>query len=400
MSDTNSRVQSLDILRAIAVILVLGRHMPGCPEDTPLLLRNGMGLWARSGWIGVDLFFVLSGFLVSGLLFREFNRHGNVRIGRFLARRGLKIYPAFYVMLSTTLAIVLWRNGGISLSRYVSECLFLQSYFPGVWNHTWTLAIEEHFYLLLALVVAFLVTRGKRSGSPFASLPWLFYCVAAAVLLLRCMTSFSSTYSHTTHLFPTHLRIDSLFFGVFLSYLYCFHLDRIEPFTRQFRFHIIAISLLLLSPVLFLPLGSTPWLPAFGLTLLYLGFGGIVISTVDWRPNCPRPFRIVGGLLAAIGFYSYSIYLWHMPVNVWGSGAIRIATGVQIGYWSNLFVYMIGSLIVGVLMAKLIEMPVLRIRDRYFPSRSQKQVASTKMQVEQKELSGVTASPAIEAETQ
>ena len=89
-----------------------------------------------------------------------------------------------------------------------------------------------------------------------------------------------------------------------------------------------------------------------------------------------------------------------MPVNAWGSGAIRIATGVQIGYWSHLFIYMIGSLIVGVLMAKLIEMPVLRIRDRYFPSRSQKEVALTETQVEQKELPGVTASPVLEAETQ
>src|SRR5215831_18752084 len=82
------RNAQLDALRAIAVLLVLGRHLPFFP------------LWIRVGWTGVDLFFVLSGFLISGLLFREYKATGGIRIGRFLVRRGFKIYPAYYLFLT------------------------------------------------------------------------------------------------------------------------------------------------------------------------------------------------------------------------------------------------------------------------------------------------------------
>jgi|SRR6266849_5526962 len=97
------RVRPLDLLRALAVLLVLGRHTPP-PEPGVLAPLRVLGkIWYESGWIGVDLFFVLSGFLISGLFFREFRRHGDVRVWRFLVRRGFKIYPPFYAMLLATL---------------------------------------------------------------------------------------------------------------------------------------------------------------------------------------------------------------------------------------------------------------------------------------------------------
>jgi peptidoglycan/LPS O-acetylase OafA/YrhL len=76
-----TRNQSLDVLRALAVLLVMGRHFPY------------YALWGRVGWIGVDLFFVLSGFLISGLLFQEYKRTGMIDFWRFMFRRGLKIWP-------------------------------------------------------------------------------------------------------------------------------------------------------------------------------------------------------------------------------------------------------------------------------------------------------------------
>src|SRR5271168_36950 len=91
------RLRQLDVLRGVAILLVLGRHLDSVPTDAPGAIQSAFDLWMRAGWIGVDLFFVLSGFLVSGLLFREYARYGDVRAGRFLLRRGLKIYPAFYV---------------------------------------------------------------------------------------------------------------------------------------------------------------------------------------------------------------------------------------------------------------------------------------------------------------
>ena len=99
-----SRIKQLDVLRGIAIVLVLGSHMPASD------------LWSQIGWVGVDLFFVLSGFLVSGLLFNEYKKHGQIRLGRFLIRRGFKIYPAFYFLILVTIAIRL-RSPRIASAR-------------------------------------------------------------------------------------------------------------------------------------------------------------------------------------------------------------------------------------------------------------------------------------------
>src|ERR1051325_7889657 len=85
----NQRNQSLDVLRGVAVLLVIAYHYPYFSI-------------MKIAWIGVDLFFVLSGFLISGLLFLEIQRTGSIRIGRFLLRRGFKIYPAFYFYILLT----------------------------------------------------------------------------------------------------------------------------------------------------------------------------------------------------------------------------------------------------------------------------------------------------------
>ena len=83
------RSTMLDLLRAAAIFLVLGRHIVPCPPETSRVLHWVTATWRDGGWAGVDLFFVLSGFLVSGLLFREHKINGSVRFGRFFVRRGL-----------------------------------------------------------------------------------------------------------------------------------------------------------------------------------------------------------------------------------------------------------------------------------------------------------------------
>lgn len=96
------RLSRVDALRAVAVLLVMVHHLTPPPAYAP---RAGVALIEfaqRPSWFGVDLFFVLSGFLVSGLLFREHRLHGDLRTGRFLIRRGFKIYPSFYIFLFAT----------------------------------------------------------------------------------------------------------------------------------------------------------------------------------------------------------------------------------------------------------------------------------------------------------
>lgn len=371
MNETKGRVIALDCLRAVAVLLVMARHLPDVPESTHVVIRLGVTALQRCGWIGVDLFFVLSGFLVSGLIFREYQRHNDLHIGRFLARRGFKIYPAFYAMLIVTIlvnAATHWRTA--SVSNYLAELLFLQSYWRGAWDHTWTLAIEEHFYLLIAATVAWLSYRGRGESNPFRIIPTLFLVIAGLALFGRCVTTMLVDYSHPTHLFPTHLRIDSLMFGVVLSYFYCFDSARMKRVVQEYRTPLLIVALLMLSPVLFIKLGSNRWLATFGLSQLYIAFGVIVVGTFDWTPRVPAVIARCGAALASIGFYSYSIYLWHLPVLKYGQPLAEDILGRPLGYWTLVVLYVMGSIGVGVIMAKLIEIPALRFRNRYFPSRS------------------------------
>ena len=136
------RNPGLDILRCIAVLLVIFRHSS---------LNN---ILQHFGWLGVDLFFVLSGFLVSGLLFVEYKNYQVVDIKRFLIRRSFKVFPPFYFFVLTTVIFnFLYNNTNYDVSELLHEVFYLQSYLPNIWQHTWSLAVEEHFYFSLAFIV-------------------------------------------------------------------------------------------------------------------------------------------------------------------------------------------------------------------------------------------------------
>ena len=135
------RLASLDILRAIAILLVCGNHLTLCSGDNAILY-NIISVWKRGGWVGVDLFFVLSGFLISGLLFKEHQQFGSISFKRFFIRRGFKIYPAFYLLILTTVLVksIIYLQG-IPWPSLFSELFFLQDYIPSIWNQDWSLAV-------------------------------------------------------------------------------------------------------------------------------------------------------------------------------------------------------------------------------------------------------------------
>jgi peptidoglycan/LPS O-acetylase OafA/YrhL len=97
---SSSRSQPLDVLRLVAALLVLGNHMQAPPSSVGPATWALAQAWIRGGWVGVDLFFVLNGFLVSGLLFQEHQRCGAVSPKLFFIRRGFKIYPAFWALIA------------------------------------------------------------------------------------------------------------------------------------------------------------------------------------------------------------------------------------------------------------------------------------------------------------
>ena len=218
------RLKQLDALRGLAVILVLGHHVTWNP------------LWVRFGWSGVDLFFVLSGFLISGLLFREYKQYGNIHILRFWTRRALKIYPAYYLLIFATVAGRMLAKTPIGWSHIWPDLIFVQSYVPGTWGHLWSLAVEEHFYILLPLLLWAMTMRRRRTHDPFHQLPLVCLITAVACLALRSAHLLTGEpFNFQSHKFATHVRLDALSFGVLFSYYWEFRHRSIERLFKRRR---------------------------------------------------------------------------------------------------------------------------------------------------------------------
>jgi peptidoglycan/LPS O-acetylase OafA/YrhL len=352
-----------------------------------------------------------------------------VHVGRFLARRGLRIYPAFYAfLLATSIA-----TSTIGTRRFFAEALFVQNYVPGLWDHTWSLAIEEHFYLLLALLIFALARRhagrsedarvdAQHPRDPFAALIPVFAIVAITEIALRILSARYAKPSFVHHLYPTHLRLDSLLFGVLLAYLAWSRGVAFAAWVRKRRSPLVLVAVLCLAPVCFLP-ATDPFMETFGFSLLYIGFGATLLLALyaGRQPSARRadgavcqgdagvaptrritvggaagggiwwsplsilhsPFSLLqrslarvattvrrgaAALLAWIGVYSYSIYLWHLAVKRWGVPPVVHALGWQPTGLAAFGVYAIASLLVGAALARLIEIPSLAVRERWLPT--------------------------------
>lgn len=327
----SQRNQAIDALRGVAVLLVLCRHY------SPV-----MGF----GWCGVDLFFVISGFLISGLLFTDYKKTGTVHARGFWIRRGFKIYPSFYALILATVAVFFLRARTVP-SAILGDIFFVQNYAPKVWDHGWSLAIEEHFYLTLPLLLILLARIGKGKANPFRAIPLISIAATLACLFLRVRASHHvADWDGITE--PTHLRIDTLFVGVALGYFA--HFDP-ESFREAGKRRVLVLGLLLALIPVTLPLSVV-----LGFTFAALGFGCIVA----WAANRETSRSVVIQVIAWIGYYSYSIYLWHAAVMLVFYHLPRI--------WVLFPVFMASCIAIGFVAAKLIELPMIRIRDKIFPS--------------------------------
>ncbi len=368
--EAGGRLDGLDVLRALAIVLVLCAHMLKKATGYPAPISTLVDVLRHVGWAGVDLFFVLSGFLVSGLLFREHQRFGSIELGRFLARRGFKIYPPLYtVVLAYFVYHHLLGHPGEGGNLY-ADALFIGSYVASALCGTWSLAVEEHFYVFLALIVYLLNRRQARS--PFAPLVPLALLLVVVCTGLRVWTSRTSPqFGLLTHHYATHLRMDTLMFGVLLSYLYHYHREPLLGLLDRCRGWVLVSSLLCISPILFHTLGKSPFLDTYGLTLLYVGMGGLVLLAATAQPGAvPLSKR---KWVLAIGRDSYSIYLWHMEVvfHVWPLLQQALpTTAATTRIFADPFFRMGGALLFGRLMAYLVEARFLRLRERLFPARA------------------------------
>jgi peptidoglycan/LPS O-acetylase OafA/YrhL len=356
-----TRNLQIDVLRGLAVTMVLATHTlyfrPSDSWDAAVVY----GLWT-----GVDLFFVLSGFLISGLLFSEYQRNRCINFGRFAARRAMKIYPPFYLLITLALASRLantrMEHPWETLVPFIHDVLFVQSYFWGSYWHFWSLSVEEHFYILLpvSLYIGIRVAR-NRLADPFRRLPVAFLILAVAELAVRVVTwRLIQPYDLHTHQFPTHLRLDSLMFGVLLSYLAHFHKERLNGFIDRNYWPLLVGSLALIAPALALRMAN-PFVYTVGFTFLYLGFGGLLMVLLRTAMPTSGGPKAVLSMIASIGKHSYSIYLWHLPLE------LKLITFDLLSKPYGLALYYGASLGVGIGLSMLVDIPVLKLRDRLWP---------------------------------
>lgn len=358
---TSNRNQAIDFLRGIAIFLTLFRHY-------------GINIYLyKIGWVGVDLFFVLSGFLVSGLLFGEYKKTTKINFMRFFVRRGLKIYPLFYFLFAIYfLDIKLNPTKKINYPALLPEALFYKNYVGGdaFWIHTWSIDIEEHFYLLMPLLLISLVFITKRQENAFKSIPFLFIIVAISCLALRILATTYHPFSHVTHVSPTHLRIDSLFFGTLLSYFYHFYPIRLAEFVNNNKNTLRVVSFILLLPCLIF-WDYDPQMTTWGFSSLYLGFGGVLLLSIYSNNNYPKFLQKIYVLTASMGLYSYGIYIIHWVLIWWfilpNGGYLDSHYPVKLLVF---FIYLGATFFCGWVLSKTIEIPFLALRDRLFPSKS------------------------------
>jgi peptidoglycan/LPS O-acetylase OafA/YrhL len=180
--------------------------------------------------------------------------------------------------------------------------------------------------------------------------------IATIELLLRVFTTWnmSTAADELRYLCPTHLRIDGLLFGVLLSYYRHFQIEKFLDIARSSATLALAAAMMVLLAIV--P-PNNPIMHTFGFTVVYFGFGFLLARVIDARPS-KYISTIIVTPLAWIGYYSYSIYLWHG----WIARLMPHQTVIGFG------LCLAASIMLGVLMAKLIEYPALALRDRLFPS--------------------------------
>ncbi len=343
------REVELDFLRGIAILAVVDFHAPVRVLTYPFALVG----FPSAGTLGVNIFFVLSGFLVGGLLIKEWRTRGRVDSKRFLIRRGFKIWPQFYLFLLLNLV-----TGHRSFGAVWPALLNVQNYVSGSSAnsaHLWSLAVEEHAYLLLTLLLA-IAWRLKMS------MRGIFIVLAALCLIVVSLRVFLSV--RNLPLFaPTHSRIAAIFYGVMLAILFHCRPDTFRRMQQPRWLWITAI----VGALAFLRFhGSHPWTEAIKIDMSDLI--GVSSFMLVYRHHSQKhriwPYR----LIAWIGLYSYGIYLWSVAV-------LRFAAGLAHRLphpFDKLFLAIgvpIAGVGIGIVMTKLVELPMLRVRDSLFPRR-------------------------------
>lgn len=395
-----SNYASIDGIRAISILLVLVYHTflvfhLSHPDHNITSMLSELGLawaWAWNGDKGVDVFFVMSGFLISSILLRENSKKGRIDLKRFYWRRYLRLTPAYYFMLS-----IYWLISGPNSEWVWANYLYVSNfidYGQQAAGWTWSLAVEEQFYFIYPLILIAILKYAKRPSIVLIALFVISLMVRTAIVLLDdklSVTPGSQVYLNDTffnHYFTIfydnlHTRFGSLVVGCLAAYYFHFHLDKLKVIVNSSTG--VALTLVGVFLVVFFmafPAFSTsfdqyPTLNIlyyiFNRTLFSVGIGIVILAMLLQDHAIANTIRTFFSLPLwyPIASLSYSLYLIHLVVMVIIIPAIiNLTITMPAEYpWSMgqvlLYGFLISSVlsfVIAMLMYLLIEKPIMNLR--------------------------------------
>jgi peptidoglycan/LPS O-acetylase OafA/YrhL len=312
-------IAAVDGLRGLAILLVLLCHGRILASGNAFDESLSAVLWG--GWCGVDLFFVISGFLITGILY---DARGSSRYySSFYARRALRIFPLYYTFLFATLVVgpALFPEAYAASALEPSHHKWFWLYLYNVWaacrglgsdwnalSITWSLCIEEHFYLFWPIVVACCSRRVLTS-----------VCVAtvAASFALRVVMGLCGAPAIAVY-FLTPARLDGLAMGALIAVLVRGP-QGMAGARVGIRSVIIALAAVLAGMLLLTGMMEAyqVYTRALGFTCLAVFFGGLLVQTLTAPTGSGLTGLFESRFLQVLGKYSYALYLLHQPVNGW-----------------------------------------------------------------------------------
>ena len=342
-----SRMPALDGLRAISILSIV-------------LYHGGVAL--PGGYLGVDIFFVISGFLITSLLLVDWERHGKLNLKDFWTRRARRLLPALFLVVAFVLTLSLFVNIGklgtvradsLASLFYVSNWWFIAdgaSYFdqfsdPSPLRHTWSLSIEEQWYLLLPLALLLLLPRLRSRRWLVALL--LVLGVASAIWMAILAPTDGADASRVYY--GTDTRIQALLVGSALAALLTPGvLERLKPLAHIWGW----IGLVAVAAGIMIMGESWPWTFTGGFLVFAVAVAAMLLSVVA-HPRGLLARVLSTAPLVFIGKLSYGIYLWHWPVYIWLSPE---RTGLS--SWPLLAVRLAVTMVLAGLSYKFVELPI------------------------------------------
>lgn len=348
-------IPALDGLRALAILVVMIYHA------SPSLMPGGFA--------GVELFFVLSGFLITGLLLKEQRRHGRIQLGYFYVRRVLRLFPALALLLTVVTAFAFIALPSEFGPRTLTDSFVALFYCtnwvrafelsgPSFLGHTWSLSIEEQFYMFWPFALILLMKHTSQDDSGRAIARWLCLLAAGALLHKLVLLMWGATAVRLYNGLDT--RADGLLFGCALAAaLSSGLLDLSRESVQRVVHKGTPLAIAGFAFAVWTLNWRQPGTYIWGLPFVSL-CTGILICSVLAAPDGRLGRLLTSRSLVWIGQLSYGLYLWHYPVyRIMGHfGATEtqcLTLGTAIAFAS------------ATLSWYLLEKPILKLKSRFQP---------------------------------